>query len=200
MGEGWTRAVTKLRASLTEADESGTRERIEARAARLDDDDRWYKGYPDQEAAVRETLASKTRQATDGLREHLRGMTVRGVQLGGAGPGIAEVGRQASMARVRAEAGWQGTRVHFVPLGFEPSGAWGKSAQGFFNGVVRKMAKARTRSAELYSWSAMTWSKHWQQRVAVELARGRANVIAKGAAPPVSSYGGMSIEWDRYAI
>ena len=43
--------------------------------------------------------------------------------------------------------------------------------------MVKQMARALSRSTELYSWSAMNWANHWQQRVGVELARGRARVI-----------------------
>ena len=31
--------------------------------------------------------------------------------------------------------------------------------------------------ADLCGWNAMTWARHWKQRVGVELARGRARLV-----------------------
>ena len=39
------------------------------------------------------------------------------------------------------------------------------------------MAKAKGIGADLSGWNAMTWARHWKQRVGVELARGRARLI-----------------------
>jgi len=38
-------------------------------------------------------------------------------------------------------------------------------------------AKGMSESADLWGWSAMSWAKHWQQRIGVTLARGRAAVL-----------------------
>ena len=35
----------------------------------------------------------------------------------------------------------------------------------------------RYSEADLYGWAAVTWRKHWEQRVGVVLARGRAGVL-----------------------
>ena len=106
------------------------------------------------------------------------------------------------MARVRAESGEPAdgeAKTRFWPMAFEPGGAWGESTKEFFT-MVKQMARARSRSAELYSWSAMNWANHWQQRVGVELARGRARVIERGAAPPGSrKVDGETMDWDPHS-
>ena len=38
-------------------------------------------------------------------------------------------------------------------------------------------AKGMSESADLWGWAAMSWEKHWQQRIGVTLARGRAAVL-----------------------
>ena len=39
------------------------------------------------------------------------------------------------------------------------------------------MAKAKGIGADLSGWNAMTWARHWKQRVGVELTRGRERLI-----------------------
>ena len=85
-------------------------------------------------------------------------------------------------------------------MGFEPGGAWGEGTTAFFE-MVKKIARANTRSAELYSWQAMSYMRHWQQRVGVEIARGRAAVIEAGAAPVGSKQvAGETTEWDPHSM
>ena len=49
-------------------------------------------------------------------------------------------------------------------------------------GVAEWIAKASERmmSADLYGWSAMTFEKHWLQRIGVTQARARAALLTEG--------------------
>ena len=60
----------------------------------------------------------------------------------------------------------------FAPLGFAKNGAWGPQAQRIFKDLCA-MLSVRTMSADLYGWSAMTFEKHWLQRIGVTQARAR---------------------------
>ena len=42
------------------------------------------------------------------------------------------------------------------------------------------MLSVRTMSADLYGWSAMTFKKHWLQRIGVTQARARAALLTEG--------------------
>ena len=53
------------------------------------------------------------------------------------------------------------------------SGVWGSDTRRMFRELCAR-AKEKRPEADLYGWAAMTWRKHWEQRVGVVLARGRA--------------------------
>ena len=63
----------------------------------------------------------------------------------------------------------------FVPLGFEANGAFGQSARDFSREVMRVVDQSK--SADLYHWSAYVFGEHWQQRLAMVLARGQASLV-----------------------
>lgn len=99
------------------------------------------------------------------------------------------------------------TRDRFVPLGFEANGAWGPEAREFLKEVA-ECARAK-RSVELYGWSAMTYVKHWRQRIGVVVGRGRFQAIADAVSDhqnrkPMPNQQGAdgkrseSQEWDPY--
>ena len=67
----------------------------------------------------------------------------------------------------------------FAPLGFAKNGAWGPQAQRIFKDLCA-MLSVRTMSADLYGWSAMTFEKHWLQRIGVTQARARAALLTEG--------------------
>ena len=56
------------------------------------------------------------------------------------------------------------------------SGVWGSDTRRMFRELCAR-AKEKRPEADLYGWAAMTWRKHWEQRVGVVLARGRAGVL-----------------------
>ena len=56
------------------------------------------------------------------------------------------------------------------------SGAWGEDTEKLWSEMC-EAAKGMSESADLWGWSAMSWAKHWQQRIGVTLARGRAAVL-----------------------
>ena len=56
------------------------------------------------------------------------------------------------------------------------SGAWGEDTERLWSEMC-EAAKGMSESADLWGWSAMSWAKHWQQRIGVTLARGRAAVL-----------------------
>ena len=56
------------------------------------------------------------------------------------------------------------------------SGAWGEDTERLWSEMC-EAAKGMSESADLWGWSAMSWAKHWQQRLGVTLARGRAAVL-----------------------
>ena len=65
----------------------------------------------------------------------------------------------------------------FIPLAFAArTGAWGQAAKNLWKEMMT-MAKAKGIGADLWGWNAMTWARHWKQRVGVELARGRARLV-----------------------
>ena len=59
------------------------------------------------------------------------------------------------------------------------NGAWGPQAQRIFKDLCA-MLSVRTMSADLYGWSAMTFEKHWLQRIGVTQARARAALLTEG--------------------
>ena len=56
------------------------------------------------------------------------------------------------------------------------SGAWGADTEKLWSEMC-EAAKGMSESADLWGWAAMSWEKHWQQRIGVTLARGRAAVL-----------------------
>ena len=40
---------------------------------------------------------------------------------------------------------------------------------GAVEGELRQAAKGMSESADLWGWSAMSWAKHWQQRIGVTI-------------------------------
>ena len=60
------------------------------------------------------------------------------------------------------------------------SGAWGEDTEILWSEMC-EAAKGMSESADLWGWSAMSWAKHWQQRIGVTLARGRAAAVLLAA-------------------
>ena len=56
------------------------------------------------------------------------------------------------------------------------TGGWGADAKGLWEKLV-VMAKDKGEEADLYGWHAMNWQRHWQQRIGVAIARGRAQMV-----------------------
>ena len=56
------------------------------------------------------------------------------------------------------------------------TGGWGADAKGLWEKLV-DMAKDKGEEADLYGWHAMNWQRHWQQRIGVAIARGRAQMV-----------------------
>ena len=106
---------------------------------------------------------------------------------GGAHRGVAyHEPMAAAMAaegrKDRAYAGAMGrnSEHQFVALAFEATGAWGPTARWFFRLCVG--LAERRRGAAMWHWSAMTFRKHWRQRIGVTLGKGRAVTVTAAAA------------------
>ena len=75
--------------------------------------------------------------------------------------------------------GWSEDK--FVPLGYEVTGAWGRSAQWVFEQVLE--AKEATASPELVDFSLVHFGEHWRQCIAAAMAKGAAAVLSRSASP-----------------
>ena len=85
-----------------------------------------------------------------------------------------------SLKRDAALAADQGRQPDlFCPLGFAKNGAWGPSTARTFKEVVKVMDGRRT-DAELWGWCAMSFERHWRQRIDVRCCNSRAIVLAEG--------------------
>ena len=87
--------------------------------------------------------------------------------------------REARAGGAGVPKGWAEDK--FVPLGYEVTGTWGRSAEHFFAQVLE--AKEATLCPELVDFNIVNFEEHWRQCIAAALAKGAAAVLSRSASP-----------------
>ena len=87
--------------------------------------------------------------------------------------------REARAGGAQVPEGWAEDK--FVPLGYEVTGAWGRSAEHFFQQVLE--AKEATLCPELVDFNIVNFGEHWRQCIAAAMAKGAAAVLSRSASP-----------------
>ena len=74
----------------------------------------------------------------------------------------------------RSQSGYVCERRQVCAVQYRGRGAWGPSAQGFFNECLKLAGSDR--NVDLYHWSSTKFSSTWYDTLSVLVAKGRAKV------------------------